>query len=47
MAFEEVLTARGSSLCTLIYYPQEKLRRIRERRAKHRGMVSLCAAKTD
>ena len=31
MAFEEVLTARErSSLCTLIYYPQEKLRRIRE-----------------
>ncbi len=31
MAFEEVLTARErSSLCTLIYYPQEKLRRIHE-----------------
>lgn len=31
MAFEEVLTARErSGLCTLIYYPQEKLRRIRE-----------------
>ena len=31
MAFEEVLTARERScLCTLIYYPQEKLRRIRE-----------------
>lgn len=31
MAFEEVLNARErSSLCTLIYYPQEKLRRIRE-----------------
>lgn len=31
MAFEEVLTERErSSLCTLIYYPQEKLRRIRE-----------------
>lgn len=31
MAFEEVLTARErSSLCTLIYYPQEKLRKIRE-----------------
>ena len=31
MAFEEVLTVRErSSLCTLIYYPQEKLRRIRE-----------------
>lgn len=31
MAFEEVLTARErSSLCTLIYYPQEKLRRICE-----------------
>lgn len=31
MVFEEVLTARErSSLCTLIYYPQEKLRRIRE-----------------
>ena len=31
MAFEEVLTARQrSSLCTLIYYPQEKLRRIHE-----------------
>lgn len=31
MAFEEVLTARErSSLCTLIYYSQEKLRRIRE-----------------
>ena len=30
-AFEEVLTARErSSLCTLIYYPQEKLRRIHE-----------------
>ena len=31
MAFEEVLTARErSSLCTLIYYPQVKLRRIHE-----------------
>ena len=48
MAFEEVLTARErSSLCTLIYYPQEKAAQDTRRRAQHRRMVSLCAAKTD